>query len=146
MRAAAPGAAAAAIAARAASTRSFIEELKKLYGFDKPPARALLADDGATSRASTSARASSSNKRVVDLINEKLPVSISLGLWTSLLTYLISIPLGIAKAVRDGSRFDVVDHAIVLVGYAIPGFVLRASLLIVLFGGGSFCSGSRCAA
>jgi microcin C transport system permease protein len=74
---------------------------------------------------------------VTDLIVEKLPVSITLGLWTTLLTYLISIPLGIAKARRDGSRFDVWTSAIIIVGYAIPGF-LFAVMLIVLFAGGSY--------
>ena len=68
---------------------------------------------------------------------EKLPVSISLGLWTTLLVYLISIPLGVAKAVRDGSPFDVWTSAVVIVGYAIPSF-LFAILLVVLFAGGSF--------
>ena len=78
------------------------------------------------------------DRRVVDLIVEKLPVSISLGLWTTLLIYLVSIPLGIAKAVRDGSTVRRVDQrASVIVGYAIPGF-LFAILLIVLFAGGSF--------
>ena len=79
----------------------------KQYGFDKPIARALLPDDAAATARSTSARASSATRRVVDLVIEKMPVSISLGLWTTLLIYLISIPLGIRKAVRDGSRFDV---------------------------------------
>src|SRR3546814_10650087 len=74
---------------------------------------------------------------VIDLILEKLPVSISLGLWTTLLVYLISIPLGVAKAVRDGSRFDLWSSAAIVVGYAIPSF-LFAVLLIVLFAGGSF--------
>jgi len=73
----------------------------------------------------------------VDLILEKMPVSISLGLWSTLIIYLVSIPLGIRKAVKDGSRFDVVTSGIVLIGYAIPGF-LFAILLIVLFAGGSF--------
>src|SRR5262245_64079371 len=77
------------------------------------------------------------DRRVIDLIAEKLPVSISLGLWTTLLVYLVSIPLGIAKATRDGSPFDVWTSAIVIVGYAIPSF-LFAVLLIVLFAGGSF--------
>src|SRR5690606_31853441 len=77
------------------------------------------------------------NRNVVDLIKDKLPVSISLGLWTTLLVYLISIPLGITKAVRDGSRFDMWSSAVVIVGYAIPSF-LFAILLIVLFAGGSF--------
>ena len=71
------------------------------------------------------------------LIVSKLPVSISIGLWTFFLTYLISVPLGIAKAVRNGSRFDIATSLLVLVGYAIPGFVLGV-LLLVLFGGGTF--------
>ena len=74
---------------------------------------------------------------VLQLIKEKLPVSITLGLWMTLLSYAISIPLGIRKAVRDGSPFDVWTSAVVIVGYAIPGF-LFAILLIVLFAGGSF--------
>jgi microcin C transport system permease protein len=74
---------------------------------------------------------------VLELIKEKLPVSISLGIWMTLLSYLISIPLGIRKAVRDGSQFDVWTSGIIIIGYAIPGF-LFAILLIVLFAGGSF--------
>ena len=74
---------------------------------------------------------------VIDLIVEKMPVSISLGLWSTLIVYLVSIPLGIRKAVRDGSRFDLWTSGVVLVGYAIPGF-LFAILLVVLFAGGSF--------
>jgi microcin C transport system permease protein len=74
---------------------------------------------------------------VWELIKSKLPVSISIGLWTFFLTYLIAVPLGIAKAVRAGSRFDLVTSIVVLVGYAIPGFVLGV-LLLVLFGGGTF--------
>jgi microcin C transport system permease protein len=77
------------------------------------------------------------DEKVVDLVMQKLPVSISLGLWTTLLIYLVSIPLGVAKAVRDGSPFDVWSSGVVIVGYAIPGF-LFAILLIVLFAGGSF--------
>jgi microcin C transport system permease protein len=77
------------------------------------------------------------DRRVIDLIVEKLPVSVSLGLWTTLAIYLVSIPLGIAKAVRDGSEFDVWTSGVVIVGYAIPSF-LFAILLIVLFAGGSF--------
>ena len=68
---------------------------------------------------------------------DKMPVSISLGLWTTLLVYLISIPLGIAKAVRDGSRFDIWTSGVIIVGYAIPGF-LFAVLLIVVFAGGRY--------
>jgi microcin C transport system permease protein len=74
---------------------------------------------------------------VLQLIKEKLPVSMSLGIWMTLLTYLISIPLGIRKAIDDGSRFDVWTSGVIIVGYAIPGF-LFAILLIVLFAGGSF--------
>src|SRR4029077_15914273 len=75
--------------------------------------------------------------RVLDLIKEKLPVSMSLGIWMTLLTYLISIPLGIRKAVQDGSRFDTWTSGVIIVGYAIPGFLI-AILLIILFAGGSF--------
>src|SRR6202011_2529541 len=75
--------------------------------------------------------------QVIDLVKQKLPVSMSLGLWMMLLSYLISIPLGIRKAVRDGSRFDVWTSTLIIIGYAIPGF-LFAILLIVLFAGGSF--------
>ena len=76
---------------------------------------------------------------VIDLIKEKLPVSMTLGLWMTLLSYGISIPLGIAKAVRDGSRFDVWTSSVIVLGYAVPGFLI-ALLLIVLFAGGSFWS------
>src|SRR5204863_156615 len=74
------------------------------------------------------------NKPVGRLIAEKLPVSISLGLWTFFISYLIAVPLGVAKAVRAGSRFDIISTLIVLVGYAIPGFVLGVALLVI-FGG-----------
>jgi microcin C transport system permease protein len=77
------------------------------------------------------------NRRVADLVMERFPVSISLGLWSMLLTYLISIPLGVAKAVRDGSRFDVWTSAAIFMGYATPGFMF-AILLIVVFAGGSY--------
>jgi microcin C transport system permease protein len=76
---------------------------------------------------------------VIDLIKEKMPVSISLGLWMTLIAYGISIPLGIAKAVRDGSKFDVWTSSIIIVGYAVPGFLI-AIALVVLFAGGSFWS------
>jgi microcin C transport system permease protein len=79
------------------------------------------------------------DRRVVDLILDKLPVSISIGLWTTLITYLVSIPLGIRKAVRDGSRFDIWTSAVVVLGNAIPSF-LFAVLLIVLFAGGKYLS------
>ncbi len=77
------------------------------------------------------------NESVWELVKEKLPVSVSLGIWTFVLTYLISVPLGVAKAVRNGTRFDLVSSLIILTGYAVPGFVLGVGL-IVLFGGGSF--------
>src|SRR5262245_36086691 len=113
-----------------------IRQLERKYGFDRPaPERfarmikSYLVFDFGTSFYR--------DRRVVDLIADKLPVSISLGLWTTLLVYLVSIPLGIAKATRDGSPFDVWTSAVVIVGYAIPSF-LFAILLIVLFAGGSF--------
>jgi microcin C transport system permease protein len=114
----------------------FIKQLNKLYGFDKPPAerfwtmlRNYLSFDFGTSFYR--------DRPVIKLIADKLPVSISLGLWATLISYLVSIPLGIRKAVRDGSSFDVWSSAVVIVGYAIPGF-LFAVLLIVLFAGGSY--------
>lgn len=112
------------------------EQLKKLYGFDKPPVerffsmmKSYLFFDFGTSYYH--------HKSVVELVVSKLPVSMSLGLWSFLIIYGTCIPLGIAKATHDGSRFDVMTSSIILVGYAIPGFVLGI-LLIVLFGGGSF--------
>ncbi|MFC3674599.1 microcin C ABC transporter permease YejB [Ferrovibrio xuzhouensis] len=114
----------------------FIRKIEKQFGFDKPaPERFWLMlknyarlDFG---------ESYFKGRPVIDLIIEKLPVSISLGLWTTLLVYLISIPLGVAKAVRDGSRFDLWSSAAIVIGYAIPSF-LFAVLLIVLFAGGSF--------
>ncbi|HWP18890.1 MAG TPA: microcin C ABC transporter permease YejB [Burkholderiaceae bacterium] len=113
-----------------------IEEIKALYGFDKP-AHVRFFQMLASFARFDLGRSFFHHKDVWDLVKEKLPVSISLGLWTFFLTYLISVPLGIAKAVRAGSRFDTVTSILVLVGYAIPGFVLGV-LLLVLFGGGSF--------
>lgn len=75
------------------------------------------------------------HQSVVDLVISRMPVSMSLGLWSFLIVYGVCIPLGIAKAVRDGSRFDILSSTAILIGYAIPGFVL-AIVLIVLFGGG----------
>jgi microcin C transport system permease protein len=114
----------------------FIREIEQMYGFDKPMherffqmiGQYLRFDFGTSYFRDTS---------VVDLVLEKMPVSISIGVWTTLLTYLIAIPLGIRKAVRDGSRFDVWTSGIIIVGNAIPSF-LFAILLIVLFAGGSF--------
>src|SRR5262252_999163 len=113
-----------------------IAELKKLYGFDKPAHVRYVEMLGNFLRFDLG-RSFLQNKPVWELIKEKLPVSISLGAWTFLISYLISIPLGVAKAVREGSRFDAWTSALVLVGYAIPGFVLGV-LLIVLFAGGAF--------
>lgn len=113
-----------------------IEELKKLYGFDKP-VHVRYGEMLAGFARFELGTSFSQNKPVWQLIREKLPVSLSLGLWTFLVSYLISVPLGIAKAVREGSGFDLLSTLMVLVGYAIPGFVLGV-LLIVLFAGGSF--------
>ncbi|MEN9763568.1 MAG: Inner rane transporter permease protein yejB [Pseudomonadota bacterium] len=113
-----------------------LKEIRELYGFDKPAyerfvemlVRYAQFDLG---------KSYFHHKGVWDLIIEKLPVSVSLGLWSFLIVYAVSIPLGIAKAVRNGSRFDLWTSTAILVGYAIPGFVLGVALL-VLFGGGSF--------
>ena len=113
-----------------------IRQLEKLYGFDKPAyvrffqmmRRYAVFDFG---------QSFFRDRSVIALVMDRLPVSISLGLWTTLLIYLVSIPLGIGKAVRDGTAFDVWTSGFIIVGYAIPGF-LFAILLIVLFAGGSF--------
>jgi microcin C transport system permease protein len=110
-----------------------IEQIKKLYGFDKPPSERFVKMLGDYARFDLG-RSFMQNKPVSQLILEKLPVSISLGLWTFLISYLVAVPLGVAKAVRAGTRFDFVSTIIVLVGYAIPGFVLGVALLVV-FGG-----------
>ncbi len=114
----------------------FIAELEKQFGFDKPAYERflLMLKNYATF---DFGRSYFRDVPVLQLIKEKLPVSISLGLWMTLLSYAISIPLGIKKAVSDGSRFDVWSSAVVITGYAIPSF-LFAILLIVLFCGGSF--------
>jgi len=113
-----------------------LEELKKLYGFDKPAHVRYVEMLGAFLRFDLGT-SFLHNKPVWDLIKEKLPVSVSLGLWTFVISYLISLPLGIAKAVREGTRFDALTSLVVLVGFAIPGFVLGV-LLIVLFAGGTY--------
>jgi len=113
-----------------------IRQLEKLYGFDQPAyvrffqmmRRYAVFDFG---------QSFFRDRSVIALVMDRLPVSISLGLWTTLLIYLVSIPLGIGKAVRDGTAFDVWTSGFIIVGYAIPGF-LFAILLIVLFAGGSF--------
>jgi microcin C transport system permease protein len=114
----------------------FIKSLEKQFGFDKPaPERfALMVWNFARFDFGKSYFRDVS---VMQLIKEKLPVSMSLGIWMTLLTYLISIPLGIRKAVKDGSEFDTWTSAVIIIGYAIPGF-LFAILLIIVFAGGSF--------
>lgn len=114
----------------------FIKEIERQFGFDKPAHERfymmmknyLVFDFGDSFFR---------DRSVFDLVVDKMPVSISLGLWTTLLVYMISIPLGIAKAVRDGSRFDMWSSGVVIVGNAIPGF-LFAILLIVVFAGGRY--------
>jgi microcin C transport system permease protein len=114
----------------------FIAQLEKQFGFDKPLHERfwqMLKNYVVFDFGESYFR----NRKVVDLVLDKMPVSISLGLWTTLLTYLISIPLGIMKAVRDGSRFDVWTSVLVVIGNAIPAF-LFAVLLLVVFAGGSY--------
>jgi microcin C transport system permease protein len=114
----------------------FIAELEREFGFDKPPLERFLnmlwnyvrLDFGTSYFRSIG---------VIDLVLEKMPVSISLGLWSTLIAYMVSIPLGIRKAVKDGSTFDTWTSGAIIVAYAIPGF-LFAILLLVLFAGGSY--------
>jgi len=114
----------------------FIKELERMFGFDKPPLERfflmmrsyVVFDFG---------KSFFRDRSVIDLVIDKMPVSISLGLWTTLLLYLIAIPLGIAKAVRDGTQFDLWTSVVVIIGYAVPSF-LFAIMLVVLFAGGSF--------
>ena len=115
---------------------SIIKEIEKMYGFDQPPRirfyrmvkNYLVFDFG---------ESFFQDRKVIDIVMEKLPVSISLGLWTTLLIYLISIPLGIYKAVNDGKKFDIWSSVVVIIGNAIPSF-LFAILLIILFAGGRY--------
>ena len=110
-----------------------LEEIKALYGFDKPPVERFVQMLGQLARFDLG-QSFFQNKSVSALVWEKLPVSISLGLWTFFISYLVAVPLGVTKAVRAGSRFDFVTTLVVLVGYAIPGFVLGL-VLLVFFGG-----------
>ena len=110
-----------------------LEEIKALYGFDKPPVERFVQMLGQFARFDLG-QSFFQNKSVSALVWEKLPVSISLGLWTFFISYLVAVPLGVTKAVRAGSRFDFVTTLVVLVGYAIPGFVLGL-VLLVFFGG-----------
>lgn len=121
---------------RAELEQEQVAYLKALYGFDKPVYKQFLTWLG---RLCTFNFGESYYRHatVIDLIREKMPVSISLGGWSFVLVYMTCIPLGIVKAIRHGSRFDAVSSVIILVGYSIPGFVLGI-FLIVLFGGGSF--------
>ena len=113
-----------------------VKRIEKMYGFDKPATERfwIMIKDYATFDFGQSFF---KGRPVVDLIFDKLPVSVSLGLWTTLIVYLILIPLGIAKAVRDGSPFDVWTSTVIVIGTAIPGY-LFAILLIVVFAGGSY--------
>jgi microcin C transport system permease protein len=113
-----------------------VTEIKKLYGFDKPAHERFFQMLWQFARFDLG-RSFFQSKDVWQLIKEKLPVSISLGLWTFLLVYLISIPLGIAKAVRAGTPFDTASTLVVLAGYAIPSFVVGV-VLLVYFAGGTF--------
>jgi microcin C transport system permease protein len=115
---------------------AFIKEIERQFGFDKPAHERFIQMIGNYIRFDFG-KSFFRDQSVVDLVLQKMPVSISLGLWTTLLIYLISIPLGIAKAVRDGSRFDVWTSGVVVVGNAVPAF-LFAILLIVLFAGGRY--------
>ena len=110
-----------------------IAQIKALYGFDKPAHVRFWQMLGQFARFDLG-RSFFQNKEVWQLIKEKLPVSASLGLWTFFISYLVAVPLGIAKAVRAGSRFDLATTLLILVGYAIPGFVLGVALLVI-FGG-----------
>jgi microcin C transport system permease protein len=131
-----PGAAEAGYRGRQGVDAVRVEEIKKLYGFDKPAPERFVQMIGQFARFDLG-KSFFHNKDVWQLLLEKLPVSISLGIWTFLLVYLISVPLGIAKAVRAGTAFDTVTTFIVLLGYAIPSFVMGV-VLLVFFAGGSF--------
>lgn len=113
-----------------------IDKLNALYGFDKP-AHQRFFDMMLRYAQFDLGDSYFHNKSVMELIISKLPVSISLGVWSFLIVYLTCIPLGIKKAVRDGSKFDVITSTVILIGYAIPGFILGIALLVLL-GGGSF--------
>lgn len=114
----------------------FIAQLEKEFGFDKPPLQRFFSMMGNYMRLDFG-ESYFRKISVIDLVLEKMPVSITLGLWSTLIAYLISIPLGIRKAVRDGSSFDTWTSGIIIVAYAIPGF-LFAIMLLVLFAGGSY--------
>lgn len=129
-----PGASQSAYRGRQGVDAARVEEIKKLYGFDKPAHERFFQMLGQFARFDLG-KSFFHNKDVWQLIKEKLPVSISLGLWTFFLVYLISVPLGIRKAVHAGSRFDTGTTLLVLAGYAIPSFVMGVVLLVFLAGG-----------
>ena len=131
-----PGAAQAGYRGRQGVDAVRVEEIKKLYGFDKPPHERFIQMIGQFARFDLG-RSFYHNKDVAQLMLEKLPVSISLGMWTFVLIYLISVPLGIMKAVRAGTRFDTATTFVVLLGYSIPSFVLGV-VLLVYFAGGTY--------
>ncbi len=110
-----------------------LQAIEALYGFDKPASERFWQMLGQFARFDLGT-SFFQNKAVSELIVEKLPVSMSLGLWTFFISYAVAVPLGIAKAVRAGTRFDLITTLLVLVGYAIPGFVLGVALLVI-FGG-----------
>ncbi len=113
-----------------------IAKIEKQFGFDRPPHERFFKMMWAYARFDFG-ESYFSNQRVVDLLVDKMPVSISLGLWTTLIVYLVSIPLGVRKAVRDDSRFDAWSSGIIVAGYAIPSFLFSV-LLIVMFSGGRY--------
>ncbi|MEQ8348172.1 MAG: microcin C ABC transporter permease YejB [Sneathiellaceae bacterium] len=115
---------------------AFVAQIEKQFGFDKPAHERFLLMMG-NFLTFEFGESYFRDRQVIDLVLDKMPVSISLGIWSTLLIYLISIPLGIAKAVRDGSPFDIWTSAVVILGYAVPSF-LFAVLLVVVFAGGSF--------
>ncbi|QYX53853.1 microcin C ABC transporter permease YejB [Pseudomonas sp. S07E 245] len=134
-----PGAGSEVVHAQSRATRGLdpelIEEIKRQYGFDKTAPERLWLMLGQYARLDFG-NSFFRGAKVTDLIVEKLPVTLSLGFWATLITYLVSIPLGIRKAVRHGSRFDAWSSALIVIGYALPSF-LFALLLIVLFAGGT---------
>ncbi|NFV78651.1 microcin C ABC transporter permease YejB [Magnetospirillum aberrantis] len=115
---------------------AFVAEIEKQFGFDKPAGERFVQMLGNYIRFDFG-KSFYRDTSVIDLILEKMPVSISLGLWTTLIIYLVSIPLGIVKARRDGSAFDIASSWAIIVGYAVPGF-LFAILLIIVFAGGRY--------
>ncbi|MNG73561.1 Inner membrane ABC transporter permease protein YejB [compost metagenome] len=138
----APGARTEVVHGESRATRGLdpklIEEIKRQYGFDKSAPERLWLMLGQYARLDFG-NSFFRGAKVTDLILDKLPVTLSLGFWATLITYLVSIPLGIRKAVRHGSRFDAWSSALIVVGYALPSF-LFALLLIVLFAGGTSLS------